>query len=293
MKIVLSSNCMTGGLVASMRVLFPHAEVVPLPSTVDDLDLFRRSLLDAHVWFASNADGFKDAALKDLNNPQLRVVYFPDLYFNAFHPDQVYAWMPDRSLVEGATGPYNSAIVLWAWQNRLSPERTIELFRPEVMNALGYHDRWNRSIERLRLDYSKFPHLDYRRFIDPLRHAGCFMHTVNHPKVSAIARLARVLAQHIDPTLDTDSVPLEDVLVDTLFNASFAWAVYPSVANSLGFTSRYLWKRADHSVIGLEEFVGESFARYDTQQPVDVECHELELPIYDQVLAPASGGVRR
>jgi hypothetical protein len=41
------------------------------------------------------------------------------------------------------------------------------------------------------------------------------------------------------------------------------------------------------------EPIPESFARYDTQQPVDVECHELELPIYDQVLAPASGGVRR
>ncbi|MEY3618438.1 MAG: hypothetical protein RL726_1136, partial [Actinomycetota bacterium] len=132
-KIVLSSNCMTGGLVASMRVLFPAADVVPLPSTVDDLDLFRRSLADANYWFASNASEFKDAVLKDLPSDQLRVVYFPDLYFNAFHPDQVYAWMPDGSLVEGATGPYNSAIVLWAWQHRLSSEQTIRLFRPEVM----------------------------------------------------------------------------------------------------------------------------------------------------------------
>ena len=293
MKIVLSSNCMTGGLVASMRVLFPHAEVVPLPGTLDDLDLFRHNLLDAHVWFASNADGFKDAALKDLNNPQLRVVYFPDLYFNAFHPDQVYAWMPDRSLVEGATGPYNSAIVLWAWQRGLSAEQATRLFRPEIMKALGYHDRWYQSVDRLRHDFTPFPHLDYRDFIEPLRRAGCFMHTVNHPKVTAIARLARMLARQIDPTLDTESVPLEDMLVDTLFNASYAWAVYPSVANSLGFTSQYLWKRADHSVIGLEQFVTESFTRYDTQQPIDIDCHELKWPIYDQVLLPASEGVRR
>ncbi len=293
MKIVLSSNCMTGGLVASMRVLFPEADVVPLPSTVDDLDLFRRSLVDANYWIASNASGFKDAALKDLPNEQLRVVYFPDLYFNAFHPDQVYAWMPDGSLVEGATGPYNSAIVLWAWQHGLSAEHASRLFRPEIMHALGYHDRWSQSVDRLRHDFTSFPHLDYRDFIEPLRRAGCFMHTVNHPKVSAIARLARVLAHQIDPNLDVESVPLEDVLVDTLFNASFAWAVYPSVANSLGFTSQYLWKRADHSVIGLEQFVTESFTRYDAQQPIDIDCHELKWPIYDQVLLPASEGVRQ
>ncbi len=278
---------MTGGLSASFKVLFPRYQISPLPyGAVSEAD-FTEITADADVIVHSGPPSMIPERSSD------RTVTFPELYFNAFHPDQVYAWMPDRSLVEGATGPYNSAIVLWAWQNGLSTTETIDLFQPAVMQALGYHDRWSVSVNRLRHDFESFPHLDYRDFIDPLRCSGCFMHTVNHPKVSAIARMARLLALQIDPNVECESIPLEDLLVDSLFNASFAWAMYPSVANSLGLTSEYRWKREDHSVIGLEEFVIKSFDRYDTQQPRDIDCHELKWPIYDQVLSDViQGGAR-
>lgn len=283
MKVVISSNCMTGGLTASFKILFPQHQIAPLPYGAVSEANFADAVIDADVIMHSGPSSM----IPELTSGQ--TIAFPELYFNAFHPDQVYAWMPDRTLVEGATGPYNSAIVLWAWQNGLTVADAIDLFHPTVMKSLGYHDRWSVSVNRLRHDFEPFPHLDYRDFLDPLHRGGCFMHTVNHPKVAAIARMARVLAQQIDRHLDSESVPLEDLLVDSLFNASFAWAVYPSVANSLGFTSDFRWKREDHSVIGLEEFVVDSFARYGKQQPRDVDCHELKWPIYDEVLSRASG----
>jgi hypothetical protein len=220
----------------------------------------------------------------------LRHIPFPDLYFSAFHPDQVYAWMRDGSLVEGATGPYNSAIALWAWQHGLNAQQTISLFTPEIFGALGYHDRWQVSIDRLRHDFVPFPHLDYRDFIIPLQRAGNFMHTVNHPKVHAMAQMARILAKQIDPTVDAESVPVENMMVDGLFMASFSWSVYPSVANALGLKGAFMWKLEDHSVIGLEEFVQRSFAKYEVQQPHNVDCHELLWPIYDEVLLPIANG---
>ena len=118
------------------------------------------------------------------------------------------------------------------------------------------------------------------------------MHTVNHPRVSAMVQMARVLGKQIDSCVITDNVYVEGMVLDGLFMASFSTSVYPSIANSLGIKGAFLWKREDHSVIRLEQFVTESFQKYEVQQPVDVDCHELLWPIYDQVLLPASQGLR-
>ncbi len=290
MRIVISSNCMTGGLTSALSMLLPADVIVPVPRVGVDDSVLDEQLSKADVWLFSGPEGMQLAALGRVNKPHLRVVRFPELYFNAFHPDQVYAWMSDGSLVEGATGPYNSAIALWAWQHGLNAQQTISLFTPEILSALGYHDRWQVSIDRLRHDFVPFPHLDYRDFVIPLQRAGAFMHTVNHPKVPAMAQMARLLAKQIDPSIDIDSIPIENMMVDGLFMASFSWSVYPSVANGLGIKGAFMWKLEDHSVIGLEEFVQSSFAKYEVQQPRDVDCHELLWPIYDEVLLPIANG---
>ncbi len=271
-------------------MLLPADVIVPVPRVGVDDSVLDEQLSKADVWLFSGPEGMQSAALERINKPHLRVCRFPELYFNAFHPDQVYAWMRDGSLVESATGPYNSAIALWAWQHGLNAQQTISLFTPEVFGALGYHDRWQISIDRLRHDFVPFPHLDYRDFIIPLQRSGAFMHTVNHPKVPAMAQMARLLAKQIDPTIDTESIPVENMMVDGLFMASVSWSVYPSVANALGIKGAFMWKLEDHSVIGLEEFVQRSFAKYEVQQPRDVDCHELLWPIYNEVLLPIVNG---
>ena len=290
MRIVITSNCMTGGLTSALSMLLPADVIVPVPRVGVDDSVLDEQLSKADVWLFSGPEGMQSAALERINKPHLRVCRFPELYFNAFHPDQVYAWMRDGSLVESATGPYNSAIALWAWQHGLNAQQTISLFTPEVFGALGYHDRWQISIDRLRHDFVPFPHLDYRDFIIPLQRSGAFMHTVNHPKVPAMAQMARLLAKQIDPTIDTESIPVENMMVDGLFMASVSWSVYPSVANALGIKGAFMWKLEDHSVIGLEEFVQRSFAKYEVQQPRDVDCHELLWPIYNEVLLPIVNG---
>ena len=290
MRVVISSNCMTGGLTSALSLLLPAAKFDPIPYVGVNETVLDEQLSVSEAWLLSGPEGLQSATLGRVNKPNLRVIRFPDLYFNAFHPDQVYAWMRDGSTVDCATGPYNSAIALWAWQHGLNAQQTISLFTPEVFGALGYHDRWQVSIDRLRHDFVPFPHLDYRDFIIPLQRAGNFMHTVNHPKVAAMAQMARLLAKQIDPTVDTESIPVENMMVDGLFMASVSWSVYPSVANALGIKGAFMWKLEDHSVIGLEEFLQRSFAKYDVQQPHDVDCHELLWPIYDEVLLPIANG---
>ena len=290
MRVVVSSNCMTGGLTPALSLLLPAVKSDPIPYVGVNETVLDEQLAVSEAWLFSGPEVVQSATLGRVNKPNLRVIRFPDLYFNAFHPDQVYAWMRDGSTVDCATGPYNSAIALWAWQHGLNAQQTISLFTPEVFGALGYHDRWQVSIDRLRHDFVPFPHLDYRDFIIPLQRAGNFMHTVNHPKVAAMAQMARLLAKQIDPTVDTESIPVENMMVDGLFMASVSWSVYPSVANALGIKGAFMWKLEDHSVIGLEEFLQRSFAKYDVQQPHDVDCHELLWPIYDEVLLPIANG---
>ena len=280
----MASNCMTGGITASLGILFPQHQVLPFPYSQGSESDFSSTLSAVNVILYSGIGDLPNTA------EHLQVIRFPELYFNAFHPDQVYALMRDGSLVEGATGPYNSAIALWAWQHGLNAQQATHLFTPEIFGALGYHDRWQVAIDRLRHDFISFPHLDYRDFVIPLQRAGNFMHTINHPKITAVAQMARLLAKQIDPTVDTESIPIENMLVDGLFMASFSWSVYPSVANALGIKGAFMWKLEDHSVISLEEFVHRSFAKYDVQQPRDVDCHELLWPIYDEVLLPIANG---
>lgn len=292
MRVVVSSNCITGGLTSALSILFPQHQFLPIPYVSSETFL-QEQLAIAEVLFFSGPEELQNSLLNEQSNTALKVIRFPELYFNAFHPDQVYAWMPDGSLVEGATGPYNSAVVLWAWQHKLSAGQTISLMTPEIFQALGYHDRWQLSVDRLKHDFLPFPHLDYRDFIIPLQRGGCFMHTVNHPRVSTMAQMARLLGKHIDSSVITDDFAIEGMMLDGLFMASVSWSVYPSIANSLGIKGAFLWKREDHSVIELEQFVTESFQKYEVQQPVDVDCHELLWPIYDQVLLPASQGLSK
>lgn len=269
---------MTAGLSSAFRILRPDDEVVPLPYSVVSTEEFENQVQTCDFLFHSGPLSLVPATVHS------RTLTFPELYFDAFHPDVVYAWHSDGSLVEGATGPYNSAVALWAWRRGLSISATIGLFNERVFEALGYHNRWNSALARLQSDFASHKHLDSRSFVQPLRRSGCFMHTVNHPSVSAISRMARLLAEQLTPSTPVDSVPLESLMIDSLLNASFVCAVYPSVANALGFAGDFRWKKEDHSVIDLEDFVEDSFSKYEVSQPVSIHCEALSWPIYDSVL---------
>lgn len=286
MKVVVSSNCITAGLTSSLRILLPHHIFVPIPYSDTNFDALQDALKRSEFCFYSGPDEFLIRLHGSRARHERKIIRFPELYFNAFHPDQVYAWTKNGTPIEGATGPYNSAIVLWSWRRGLSVDTTLSFFQPHVLEALGYHDRWDSSSERLEYDYSTFESLNFRDFLGPLQHAGCFMHTVNHPKPAAIAQLARILARQISHDDFLDGAPVHEMVVDGLFNNSHAWAVYPSVADALGLEGAYLFKTADHDVLDLPQFVERSFTAYKSQRVRDAVCHELEWPIYNDVLEP-------
>ena len=274
---------MTGGLVQSLRILLPSATVVPIPAYNFDAEALGHHLKVADFWLVSNQKLMVSDEFEKSN--KIQIIPFPELLFRAFHPDQIYAFSDGR-LVESSTGPYNSAIALWAWRHHLSVLETTSLFTSDIFEDLGYHDTWKGAVERLQQDFSEFPNLNFREFLNPLQRSGVFMHTFNHPGVAAIAQMARLLAHQINPSVNHSRVPIEPMLLDGLLAAATAWSVYPSIANSLGFTGSFHWKLKDHSVIGLEEFISQSFGMYEAQQIVEFRFQQLNESLYDQVLLP-------
>jgi len=266
-----------------LRILLPSANVVPIPAYNYDVKVLDQQLKVADFWLVSNQKLMVSDEFEKSN--KIQIIPFPELSFRAFHPDQVYAFS-NGGLVQSPTGPYNSAIALWAWHHRLSVLETTSLFTSDIFEDLGYHDTWKGAVERLQQDFAAFPNLNFREFLDPLQRSGVFMHTFNHPGVAAIAQMARLLAHQIDPSVDHSRVPIEPMLLDGLLAAAAAWSVYPSIANSLGFTGSFHWKLADHSVIGLEEFISQSFVMYEAQQLIEFRCQQVDQPLYDQVLSP-------
>lgn len=279
MRILVSGDCQTAGVTAALRFLCPGHLVDPFIVTADpdNRAALARELAHTDVWAVSLPDADM-AAVRDLLGTLRRtprVVEFPSLYFDAFHPDISY--VPIRStfddvprLLQSPAGDYNSAIVVWAWQAGLSAQEAIALFQEATFEALGYTLRWEPAVQLMIQTWHKHPHLDARRFLRAMRGSGPFMHSVNHPRITALIELARQLAEHITgeagPAADE---PAELFVVDALKD-HVVWPVYPPLADSLGLPGSYAWKLADQRVLRLPEFVHESYAAYGPHDPAHV-----------------------
>jgi hypothetical protein len=290
-KIVVSSNCQTSGITIALRMLLPDATVEPFPYAGLNADQHQQlitQLAESDVWVVTAPPSFVSQTLEAAQAQRLRIVTLPELYFDAFHPDLVYAWSPNETTVNSPAGPYNSAIALWAWRRRLSADQTIALFTPEVFSCLGYTERWSLSADRLKLDFSEHGY-DYREFLLPLQRKGVFMHTVNHPTVAALAQMSRLAANRIGMPQRLLAEPIENFMTDGLMAASSVWPVYPTIANALGMEGSWTWKLPTQQVIRLNEFIEASFAMYAQADVADFSCHQLEWPVYESTLACSIG----
>lgn len=295
MRILVSSNCQTSGITGSLRILLPDHQVDPFPypeMPIDEHHPLVAELERSDVWVVSAGADFLESTLRNTRTAKLRILTIPEVYFDAFHPDLVYAFVEDRNTLEGATGPYNSAIALWAWRKGLTPEDAQNLFNPQIFDRLGYTARWIPPVERLTQLFEPHPHLNAKKFIMDIQLDGTFMHSVNHPKITVLAHLARQIARSLGATNGVLSEPIEDFLVDGLLGAGYVWPVYPHIANRFGSNGSYTWKLLDQSVLRLEEYLVDSFEKYDAIGIRDFNCRQLEWPQYDRVLGAMTSATK-
>ncbi|HSI56779.1 MAG TPA: GSCFA domain-containing protein [Ideonella sp.] len=166
-----------------------------------------------------------------------KVKQLPSLSYTGFHPDCVYVARASGGYLQGPMGEYQSSIALWAWRNGLDAEQAVDLFCPEVYEALGFH-AYHAAAYRTLVGSGQYCGLPLAPLIDRWRERGCFMHTVNHPKLFVLADVAEAV-------LKREGIrPLAEAAewVDDNLARWPVWPVYPPLAEPLGLAGSYQFK---------------------------------------------------
>lgn len=272
MKIVVTSNCQTGGVALALRQFFPDASVhaIPLPATniASDSEDIRRELGDADYWITSGKEDMEINKL--LASGRLHKIRMPVIGFQAFHPDLCYA--RKKSTGELTTLHYNSAIGVWGYMRSLSADVVASLFNTTVFAKLGYLDYWVPCKDHLRRVFanSDLTEAEFTRFFLAVQRRGVFMHSINHPKIGALVDLSRLLALRIGYKGNIWDVPVD--LPDALSH-DLVWPVYPEIGIALGVAGDYTWKIRLEFIDGVTSYLNYAYDGYRRQgiEPNDFE----------------------
>ncbi len=290
-RIVVSSNCQTGGVAGGLQAIFPDHQIVPVPVPgADDHALeLAEQLKDADAWVSTG----RFDLLSHGARTSIQLVRIPTVIFCGFHPDVVH--VKCISTQARPSPNYNSAIVVWAYRHNIPARHAVHLFNHTTFCDLGYLDAWNESADLLESAFRESD-LDFRRFYLAMRRQGVFMHTPNHPKAIALVTVAKLAAQHLGAGADILSRPID--MNDGLNH--LVWPLYPGIGESLALPSSYEWKMGHGRVLcGLEAYVESAYHDYRGQgiSPDDLMSFSfkgappINEDLYDHVLGGHLRGV--
>lgn len=290
--IVVNSGCQSFGIAAALQALYPQSQVIarPLPSHWENAEQARDHALQlagVDVWISSSHTTLAQA---HLGASAPRLIQAPLLGFAAFHPDICYGYQ--RSTGTLTRHHYNSAIALWAYRNRIEPHDAARLFTARVYRDLGYLQQWGPSVAALRAAFAANDlAAHFESFFLHIQRRGNFMHSINHPRIEALARLAKVLALRMgsDPSVLAKHIEVDDFLSQS------TWPLYPEVAQSLSIPGgSYRW-RIDAStwLEGVPDYIAFAYAAYQQQgiAPQDLGMYNRDDALYDRVLNTALGSI--
>jgi len=281
-RVIVSSNCQTGGIAAALQVIFHNDEITPLPwaafANVEAESQFVEKLKNADVWVSIG--GYELLEKHGIAN-HIHLVRIPAIRFSGFHPDLVYA--RKISTNELTVPHYNSAIAVWAYKNNLGVSDAEKLFNKKTFTELGYLDHWGPSIDQLKQRF-KGSDLEFSEFILPMRREGLFMYSLNHPKVMALVRLAKLVARKMGAGAEVLDryIDINDGLNEIIC------PVYPDIGESLSLHSAYEWKMGERKWIsGVRAFLEDAYESYRRQKiaPNDLIAVQVNEQLYNQVLS--------
>jgi hypothetical protein len=259
-KILVAGICQIGGLSAAIQRFYPTHEVIPVPLNPRALnrninpERLARRLNRASLVFGNRFvfDYMTDNAIRTDHFTGI-----PGLYFKAFHPDVISAQIkPSNRRFLRAN---HSAICLWGYKNGLAPEVTHSLFNKRVFRALGYLNQWESSVLRLKTSFDT-EQIDFNKFISSVKREGIFMHTPNHPRISALICLAKLASSKAGLE---EPIWHRELLLNDAFSQIESWPVYPDIANEYALHGSYDWFLDQSSFIsGLQNFIDHFYQQY-------------------------------
>jgi hypothetical protein len=193
----------------------------------------------------------------------------PAISYTAYHPDMGYIARADGSHFSGATGDYHSLLCFWAWQKGYTAQETIALFNSQNFDVLGYFSH-KATADKFLTDLGNGMGIDMRPFLRRWAAKGCFMHSLNHPKLYVMADIAR----HV---LSRESIAfapsIENYVSDDLANHP-CWDVFPEIARKFNIEGCYSFKQPRHMgtesrpapILSLTQFVESSYSHYNANR---------------------------
>ena len=279
MDIVVLGNCQVRGLAHAFGLFLPGARTEAVETSSNPTLLAKA--LQAATDKKLDMLLVHESVRKVVSNHQSLAGILPDfaivvptITFSAFHPDTQIAFSRGRQVKNGLGGGWNSRIILWAFRNRLSREKTRRLFRSDVYEALGYFDEWPSSLSNLREAFERTA-LDFTKWIRRNQRIGVFMHGVNHPLAIGLATVAEQVVEKVYPGQTRAVCGIDRYLTDHLANV--VWPVYPEIASILGVKGDYLWRHGDR-LADLDSFIDLCFSSWESEDWRDDACR-LEPPL--------------
>ena len=292
-KILLLGNCQVRPLARLMQAMLGDAEATAielLPETLRRLDerdkglsqlIHKSELIFVHL-HGEAMRMLEKKYPKDFG----KVRRVPRISYSGFHPDIDYVEDSKLKHIVGPMGAYQSSIAFLGWKNSLSIEETLQLFREDVYESLGYFEYGRASMELL-LAEREFTDIRLENMVDRWSERGCWMHSMNHPKLFALADLARTLLEREN----IETIPGVEEFVDDEMSLEAVWPMYPEIARRFGLTGHYLFKRpADVNMRGmaiplmsLEQFIAESFAAFSRYPKDELQCHRLNSKRFQEL----------
>lgn len=265
-RVLVSSNCQAGPTAAALAAFLPRFEVSyatqPVGTEADDLiHEFAQQLAQVDIWVHYvDAHTLRSHPLIEPLCADRALIPIPHIIFDGFHPDCFY--VRRRSTGELIKQHLNSAIAVWAFKNKVSVRLAARLFTRSVFRDLGYFDRWDVSVDRLKSLFEACG-LDFRGFFFRAKRLGAFMHTINHPAAPVFTLFARSICERIGAPRATlgQTVVLTDYLADFQ-----QWPVYSEIADYLGCMGGYTWTEKG-ARYDLPDFLERSFGVYQSEDP--------------------------
>ncbi|MCO6419624.1 hypothetical protein JYK14_26160 [Siccirubricoccus sp. KC 17139] len=271
MRIAVLGGCQAHGVAHGLLALLPEAEV----DSFEAVAVSRHgkeaeaaaALASYDVLFTQDLDpGFGPLGTAALQAAHPRLYRFPLIAFGGYQPDLVYL-MADGQAQASPVGAYHSAIIAGAYSLGVPEADVAQLFNRLVYQRLGYFEAFGKA-RALLLQWAQDAYgMDLAPAFDRWHARGCFMHTINHPKIVALAGMAHLLA--VTTGLVPANTPVPVVEFDHLANDTI-WPVYPELAEALGIPGSLLFKRINRGVepgpnsqlIPLPRLIRESYAMY-------------------------------
>jgi hypothetical protein len=271
-RIAIIGSCQVVGLGVALRGLLPESDVMwwhigVSPASPEEIvaGLKTYDVVISQIADRSGQDTLSISRLREILSD---IIYLPIFVFRGLQPDCIYLNTP-TGLIKDGLGDMHSGIIAAAYVLGLPEAQVPKLFNALVFTSLGYFDSF--SIAKTQT---------LKTFLDAgfdlkscmaswLQNHGAFMHTVNHPKICVLARLAWMIAQK------KCSADLNDSYLSTIedpLEMGIQWPVYPELARRIGiagsttFIQSVRWAQSStrSRELSLSSFVAHCYRRYET-----------------------------